>query len=258
MQALAAAITLDASAGDITLASGANLNVEGYAKTYQDIVEYAPAGAVTLAATGGTVTIAKGATVDFAGAADAGNAGSLSITATGATPATLAGTLLGSAAPTFTGGSLLIESEGAIDLDSVTDIVTAAGITNQVLLTSQNGDLTLSAGKTLKAFDVELVADGGQITINGVINASGTANAVNAANAMMRPVALRTVRGSRRINIPSKAAMTNPIWVIGTSTVAWPIATPRSKKMVAPTRIIAAVALYLSVLRGGRISRSAK
>ena len=35
------------------------------------------------------------------------------------------------------------------------------------------------------------------------------ANAVNAANAMTRPVALRSVRCSRRINIPSRAAITS-------------------------------------------------
>jgi len=64
-----------------------------------------------------------------------------------------------------------------------------------VLLTSQSGDLTLSAGKTLKAFDVELVADGGSVTVNGVIDASGTANAADPAHAAGGSIELWGAKG---------------------------------------------------------------
>src|SRR5262249_52899415 len=49
----------------------------------------------------------------------------------------------------------------------------------------------------------------------------------SAAMAAARPIALRGVTASPSTAIPSSAATMNPIWAIGTSTLAWPRAPAR-------------------------------
>src|SRR5207248_10944502 len=78
--------------------------------------------------------------------------------------------------------------------------------------------------------------------------AASTANAINART---NPAVLRTVTRSRRMKIPSTAATTNPICEIGTNTLAWPPATPFSRKIVAPSSAIEAAAAYLNVMVDG-------
>src|SRR5215211_3225321 len=79
----------------------------------------------------------------------------------------------------------------------------------------------------------------------------------NAASAEASPHALRVVTRSRSRKMPSSAATMNPICAIGTSTLAWPSATLRSRKMVAASSTIAAAKPYLNVTGGGGSLRSA-
>jgi filamentous hemagglutinin family protein len=173
IQATGGNITLDASAGDVTVTGSGSLTTEGVAKDFVIATEFVPAGAITLSASQGTVNVESGAVLNFSGAAAGGDAGSLSITTSNSTaPVQLDGTMLGSAAAGYNGGSFTLDSSGAVALNPLVQILTQAGVTGAIGVQSAVGNLSLSG--TLTASTVELVANGGTVTVNGAITANGT------------------------------------------------------------------------------------
>ena len=181
IQALAGNISLLAATaggttggGNVTVTGGGRLIAHGVAKDFGETMEYAPGGAITLSANAGVVDIQSGAVVDFSGAPGAGYGGSLAITTTnsGATVSIAANTLFGATAPGYAGSSFSLDSSGAVALDPLAQVLTAAGVTGAIGVRSGQGDLVLN--RTLTANTVELVANGGLVAVNGAINASGT------------------------------------------------------------------------------------
>ncbi|MBL6749562.1 MAG: filamentous hemagglutinin family protein [Nevskia sp.] len=181
VEALGGNVKLHATAGDLRLGATGSISVHGLAKTFYDTVQYANAGAISLVADHGQVVVPAGATLDFAAAAG-GNAGSLEIAAPEHS-AQLAGTLKGGAAAGYLGGSFSLEVGGSADLDALVALLTAGGVTDSVDVRTGAGNLTLSAGNSLTARNVTLVADGGgapsasdgNVAILGTIDASGAA-----------------------------------------------------------------------------------
>ncbi|MDB5609254.1 MAG: filamentous hemagglutinin [Bradyrhizobium sp.] len=171
IQAQAGNITLAASSGDVTITGSGALIAHGVAKLFVDTVQYASGGMIKLAADHGTVGIQAGAVVDFAGAALGGNGGSLTISAGGTVPVQLGGTLVGATVPGFDGSSFNLSSGGALVLDDVAQVLTAAGVSGGIGIHSAQGDLSLNSALT--ANTIQLVADAGKITINGTITANG-------------------------------------------------------------------------------------
>ncbi len=179
---LAAAGNLDlsASAGDLNVLAGSSLSTAGINKTFFDTTTYAPGGALTLAATGGSVNIQTGAALAFGGAAQGGDAGSLSVSATG--QVVLNGGIDGHASDGYLGGYFTLVSGDTVDLDGIVDLANTAGLTGMVNVTSGAGNLVLSAGKTLTALKVYLTANGGtspgandgNVAIDGTIDTSST------------------------------------------------------------------------------------
>jgi filamentous hemagglutinin family protein len=167
----AGSITLDATSGDLTLASGARLTAKGFARSFFDVTRYAAGGTVDLAADQGNVIVASGSEIDVSGAAGGGDAGSVSIDAAAGT-VTLAGALAGGSSD-GTGGSFSLRQQGAFDLDALAGVLAGAGFHDSVAVETATGDLDLSG--TLVAASVALTADGGAVTIGsaGEIDASG-------------------------------------------------------------------------------------
>ncbi|HZV08785.1 MAG TPA: hypothetical protein VFF94_03470, partial [Novosphingobium sp.] len=182
LSAPAGNLGLTATSGDLVIASGATLSSAGVAKTFYDTTQYAPAGYIHLAANQGLLAVQSGATLDFSGASGGGAAGSLTLTGPGQA-IQLAGTIKGNAASGYAGGSLSLDTGGAVDLDNLATLLAASGVNNAVTVHSRAGNLTLSSDQTIRATSVALTADGGaggqdatggNILIAGVINASGT------------------------------------------------------------------------------------
>lgn len=175
-------VTLVATSGDLTLLDGAGVSVKGYSKTFFDTEAYAPGGNLTMTAGNGAINVNDGATLDFSGSDKGGDAGGLTLTASGAV--TLDGTLKGNAASDgYRGGRLTLASGGAVDLDHIADLSNATGITGGLSISSGAGNLILSAGKTLTGQVIYLAANGGDrpsdtdgnLVINGTIDVSGEA-----------------------------------------------------------------------------------
>ena len=177
VDALAGNLRLTAASGDLTLASGAKVDVAGVNKTFYDVTSYAPGGVLALTSNQGSVTVDSGAVVDFAGAPQGGTAGSLGISANNL--ATLNGSFQGGAATGYQGGYFSLSSGGALDLDQLAQLTHSAGTTGGIAITSGTGNLLLSAGQSLVAQDVYLTANGGHGAVNssaGVVDVEGTIN----------------------------------------------------------------------------------
>ncbi|WP_258002316.1 filamentous haemagglutinin family protein [Burkholderia sp. WAC0059] len=173
-------VSFEATSGNLTVNSGSIISTAGVAKQFYDIIEYAPGGAITLTADTGAITLASGATLDFAGAAAGGDAGSLTASAPDQT-VSLAGTLEGAAATGYAGGSFALNTGSAVDLDSLAQTLSASGVNDEIVVQTDSGNLTLSAGNTLTAHVVSLTANGGAgdalDTANGNVNIDGTIDA---------------------------------------------------------------------------------
>ncbi|MDQ7979712.1 filamentous hemagglutinin family protein [Paraburkholderia sp. SARCC-3016] len=176
-------VTLEATTGDLTIGTGSLVSSAGVSKQFFDLPVFAPAGSITLTADQGSVNVQSGATLDFSGASGGGGAGSVSLSAPDQV-VNLNGTLKGSAATGFLGGSFSLDTGGAVDLDSLASTLASSGVNNVVSVQTNAGNLTLSAGNTITAHQVSLTADGGaggensdegKVIISGTINASGIA-----------------------------------------------------------------------------------
>ncbi|CAM2152375.1 Filamentous haemagglutinin FhaB/tRNA nuclease CdiA-like TPS domain-containing protein [Pararobbsia alpina] len=172
-------VTIEATSGDLTVGNGALISTAATPLQFFDVTLYGPAGAISLTADTGNIVLASGSTLDFAGASGGGNAGSLTVSAPKQS-VLLGGTLEGSAAAGYLGGSFSLLSGGAVNLDELATELASSGINNSVSVQSNSGNLVLSAGNTLTAHSVSLIADGGTPgadTSNGAVQILGTINA---------------------------------------------------------------------------------
>ena len=169
-------VTLQATAGDLELLAGSTVAAAGAGRTFADETIFISGGQVILESTGGNVVQAAGATVDVAGASQGGNggdAGRIEVRAAAGT-ATLAGTLKGQAGGSgAAGGAFALDAGSIADLSALAGKLGASGFDESVDVRARHGDMALAAGTTLKAHEVSLAADDGNLTVAGTIDASG-------------------------------------------------------------------------------------
>ncbi|MGH8322944.1 MAG: hypothetical protein ACRETD_03955, partial [Steroidobacteraceae bacterium] len=166
---------------DVVLDSGAAINVAGVARTYDGVNVAAPGGLVSITSAG-NVLLASGSTIDIS-AATGGNAGSLAIAAT-AGKVDVNGTLKGGAGGAGKGGSFSID---ALQIGDQADSTSAFIALNAMLNTDGfsgdrsvqlrgTGNLDVGTGPNdgITAASVQLVADQGNVSVDGIINVSGS------------------------------------------------------------------------------------
>lgn len=172
IQAIAGAVKLEATDGDVDLTTSARIEATGYARTFFDVVRVASGGSIGIVADKGSIDIARGAHLNVSSAAGhAGSAGTIALSATSGGLAssgaafdfsTLAGSVTGD------GGGRLTIAAGSLGADTVT----IPGMFSQsVDVRVLKGDLKL--GGDLAAQSVVLTADAGLLTIDRTVDASG-------------------------------------------------------------------------------------
>ena len=176
-------LSATASAGNVSLDQGGILDVSGTAQTDFDLTQYTSGGQITLTSNTGSVTTAAGSELNVAAQPQAGNAGTLTISAPQGSFTFVTGTTF--ATQTNFEGQASSGQSGTFSVDEKT----IAGGDVQTLNTALNDgafvrsitirdrtDANLALDGTVQAGTYNLSADEGSITINGTINASDVAS----------------------------------------------------------------------------------
>ncbi|WP_286949123.1 MULTISPECIES: filamentous hemagglutinin family protein [Brevundimonas] len=168
-------LVLTATEGDIVLGDRARLDLAGRATDFFDETRYSWGGDVELESAQGDVIAAAGSKIDLS--ADYNHAGTLKVTAlTGS--ATLDGVIEaharnGDKAPdvSLRNGGVDIRANVVSDFKGLNERLTETGVTESRSFVIKSGDLVI--GDEVKARQVTIAADGGDLFVNGRIDASG-------------------------------------------------------------------------------------
>ncbi len=162
-------VTLTAN-GDINLLSGSQINVAGQVVPMFDQNAATWGGDVTLESSQGSVIQSALSVINVS--AIGNNAGTLDITATSG-QVQIAGTLLGSTTGNFNAGSFDVRAQTIGDFVALNALLDTGGFYYSRIFDIKQGDLTIAAGTTIRAHDVEISIDNGSLTVAGTIDASG-------------------------------------------------------------------------------------
>ncbi|VAX10527.1 Filamentous haemagglutinin family outer membrane protein associated with VreARI signalling system, partial [hydrothermal vent metagenome] len=147
------------------------IDVSGVSKSFRGEVKTAPGGKVILTSEQANVELTQSAHIDLS-AADGGDAGTLKVdTAQG--EFIWDGTISATAA-NGDGGRFDLNAQSMSDVFAVlNNKLLSAGFDESVSLRLGQGDIDVVAADTLKAHNLTLTADTGNVTINGLIDARG-------------------------------------------------------------------------------------
>ncbi len=166
--------------GEIALGDDSRLDLSGRAVQMFDVTKYSWGGDLVLTSTAGNVRQSSGAIIDLSAQQNRG--GTMVVTAldAGAGHVDLAGTIRGGATGQYDAGGTLVPFDAA-ELTVRAQILSDFAGLNQRLNTGsvfgarrfqiKQGDLVI--GDEVKARNVEVTLDGGNLTVNGTIDASG-------------------------------------------------------------------------------------
>ncbi len=168
------------AAGDVMLGNGAKIDLSGREITIFDAKRYSWAGDLLMSSRDGNVSAAAGSVIDISAAYNRG--GSISATALGegAGRVDLLGTIRGKASGVYDAGGTLVPYDAGqltVRAQTLTDFVGLNERLNKGELFGarrfqvKQGDLVV--GDEVKAREVQIVLDGGDLTVNGRIDASG-------------------------------------------------------------------------------------
>ena len=163
-------VSLEATTGDLTVSS--LISVAGTSRTSFNATSYTSAGTIALSSDIGNVTLASGSDLNLSAPTVAGSAGSLSLSAPKGA-AIFNGTLEANA-PNGTAGSFTADlaSYNGGNLGTLETALTAGGFTESQNIHLRS-DAAVSVAN-VQAHSYTLSADAGSITVNGTIDASGT------------------------------------------------------------------------------------
>ena len=170
--ALGGSIDMTATAGNLTVLDGAQLDVGGFAKQFFDVAQYADAGNIKLSAVGGDVRLNNGSMLNLAAHKDGGNAGSLNIAAANGGTVILNGSINAQAGTNAKAGSFSLDIAELNDFAGFSQLLNSAGFNHSRQFRIRQGDITLDG--VTKVADFGLTADQGTITITGTIDARST------------------------------------------------------------------------------------
>ncbi|MNX23867.1 Heme/hemopexin-binding protein precursor [compost metagenome] len=168
-------LVLTATEGDIVLGENARLDMAGKATDFFEETRYSWGGDVELESAQGNVIASSGSKIDLS--ADHNHAGTLKVTALNGA-ATLNGAIEaharnGDKTPdaSLRNGSIDIRANVVSDFRELNERLTQTGVTESRSFVIKSGDLVV--GDEVKARQVTIAADGGDLIVNGRIDASG-------------------------------------------------------------------------------------
>ncbi|AOZ03705.1 hypothetical protein BKK81_32360 [Cupriavidus sp. USMAHM13] len=155
---------------DIALDAGSRIDLSGQPSTIQRATVYGFGGTASFHSAQGGVVQAGGSLIDVS--ATHANAGEITIDA-GNGQVALNGTLNGGATEGQASGDFNARAGTFADFAGLNAALTRGGFFDARSFTARQGDLVVGDG--VKAHQVSIATDGGQLTVNGTIDASGAA-----------------------------------------------------------------------------------
>ena len=191
IEAHSGSVAVNATGGDIELATGGSIDVSGTAQKFNDLIEYTSGGQISLDAGNGNVNLDAGSTLDVSAPAGGGNAGDLAVTTSSAANGTFAaaGSIFGQGGIGGQGGSFSLDVGSLADLASLdaflnpvynakTSGTILGGFTQSQQIRVRHGDVVVDGVAATDNF--ALSADAGSITVSGtgrIISNSGLVDA---------------------------------------------------------------------------------
>jgi filamentous hemagglutinin family protein len=162
------------AADGVQLLDGSVVDVSGRSVQFaSDAVAHTAGGGVTFRAAAGDVTVQSGATVDVSGAAAGGDGGRLDVAAVQGR-FVVDGTVRGEAVPGARGAGLAVDA-GRIDaFGALNDAIQAGGFLGERSYRARTGDIAVGIDDTVAALRVALAADAGRIEMAGTLDARGS------------------------------------------------------------------------------------
>ncbi|UZE50488.1 filamentous hemagglutinin family protein [Rhodopseudomonas sp. P2A-2r] len=169
-----------AATGDIALGSGSRIDLSGRAVQVFDVTKYSWGGDLVLTSEAGSISQAAGSVIDLSAQYNRGGTAAITALGAGAGHVNLAGTIQGGATGWYDAGGTIVPYDAAELTVRAQTLADFAGL-NQRLNTGavfgarkfQIKQGSLAIGDEVKARNVEITLDGGDLTVNGTIDASG-------------------------------------------------------------------------------------
>lgn len=163
--------TAQATSGDLTVANGAIVRTRSIATAFDKNVEYTPGGAVMLKSDSGNISVDAGAVVDVSGEGDA-SAGNITLTAASGA-ATVDGSLVGKGGSEGgDSGRFSLDVASQADFGAINDKLNDGGFNASREFRVRTGDVSVTADDSVKAEQVVISADAGNLNVAGKIDAS--------------------------------------------------------------------------------------
>ncbi len=168
--------------GDITLGSNADVDLSGRVVPMFDQTEYSWGGDVSLASAQSNITQAAGSVIDVSAVDNTAGSVTAEAVATGAGQVAFDGTLFGSSTGGYEAGSITVDAQTLSsgsgsnltnDFATLNTALDNGGVFGARSFDLKQGDLTITAGQTVKAQTVSISVDNGNLTVNGTVDASG-------------------------------------------------------------------------------------
>jgi len=163
-------LDMTATRGDVRFAPGAVVDLSGRALDFPGRTLFSAGGRLALRSATGNIFIDDGSRIDVSGAAQGGDAGSLSLSAVKGTAA-VQGNLLAAHADGFDGGQFQLDVGNETDWQGLNDRLNRAGFDRSRRVRVREGDVAMAAGTTVRTRQFELRTDTGAITLAGTIDA---------------------------------------------------------------------------------------
>jgi len=164
-------LSLTARTGNLSLSSGARVQLEGRSAKFDDQIVATNGGTLKLVANAGAVTVGEGVSIDVSSGGQHAAAGGVEISAPKGT-VDLRGTLSATAADVGHGGAFSVDALKLPSLSSINTRLNAGGFDRMRSFRQRGaGTLVVEAGEqnAIRASSVSLAADQGGILVNGSI-----------------------------------------------------------------------------------------
>ncbi|MGC4061275.1 MAG: filamentous hemagglutinin family protein [Aquabacterium sp.] len=171
-------LTIASNQQSVNFGATSVTDLSGLAKTIDGQALTTVGGDLIVTAKSGDITAAQGSVLNVSAGLGKSSAGSMTFSAING-KVDLQGQLLATSAKGQTGGRLSIDARDAVDVAVLADRIAAqttsevGNFAKSITLRNRQADLTVGAGTTLSASNINLSTDAGKLTVSGSLHANG-------------------------------------------------------------------------------------